>query len=241
MGPRGRGGAEKGKRMTRAPLKDQTLGILRDRGVSVRTVLDVGIHTATPELIRAFPKARHVLFEPVAEFEERIRKSYQGIDHVLHMVAVGETSGSVTLRTVSVLAGQEISHSAMVADRAPEAQGERTVPMVSIDDAVAAHGYEGPFLLKIDIDGQELKVIRGAARTLPQCAIVIVECARGELAQRISAVQTAGFTLFDLTEPCYYDKAFWQCDAVFLRSDLHRVHFRQLEGKVEPGMYEMFR
>jgi len=227
--------------MARAPLKDQTLAILRDRGLQVRTVLDVGVQVGTPELVRAFPAARHVLFEPVAEFEGRIRSFYRTLDHVLHMVAVGETSGSVTLRTSSFFDGEAISHSAMAAGPSPAGPGVRSVPMLSVDDAVAANGYEGPFLLKVDIDGQELKVLRGAARTLPQCSIVMVECVRGELGQRIMAVEAAGFTLFDLTEPCYYDKSFWQCDAILVRTDLHRTHFAPLAGRVEPGMWEAFR
>lgn len=225
----------------RSPLKDQTLDILRERGVPVNVVLDVGVLHGTPELVRAYPGVRHILFEPVTEFVEKIRIAYRNVDHVLHQVAVGEASGSVTLRTVSHLDGMVISHSAMAAGQPPDAPGHRTVPMLSIDDAVAVNGYEGPFLLKIDIDGQELKVLRGAAKTLPQCSIVIVECARGELPQRILAVQAAGFTLFDLCEPCYYDKTFWQCDAVFIRNDLHQRLFTQLTGKVQPGMYETFR
>ncbi len=226
--------------MARAPIKDQTLEILRDRGVPVRTVLDVGVQVCTPQLVRAFPRARHILFEPVAEFEAKIRSYYRAVDHVLHMVAVGETSGSVTLRTSAAFDGETVSHSAMAAGAAPTGPGMRTVPMVSVDDVVAAHGYEGPFLLKIDIDGQELTVLRGAQKTLPQCSIVVVECVRTQLAQRIMAVEAAGFTLFDLTEPCYYDKSFWQCDAVLVRTDLHKVHFRPLTGRVEPGMYETF-
>ncbi len=99
----------------------------------------------------------------------------------------------------------------------------------------------GPFLLKIDIDGHELRVLKGAVETLKKCSIVIIECHSSQLVQRISAVQAAGFTLFDLAEPCYYDKLFWQCDAIFIRSDLAASNFRQLVGKVEPGMYESFR
>jgi hypothetical protein len=63
-------------------------------------------------------------------------------------------------------------------------------------------------------------VIRGATETLKKCSIVIVECQSTQLVQRISAVQAAGFTLVDLAEPCYYDKVFWQYDAVFIRKDI---------------------
>ena len=226
---------------TRGPFKHQTLDILRERGVPVTTVLDVGVCHGTPELVRAFPKARHILFEPVAEFADRIRTAYRNIDHVLHEVAIGEVSGSVTLQTMAYLDGMTISHSKMVAGQSADAPNHRTVPMLSIDDAVVRHGYYGPFLLKIDIDGQELKVLRGATETLSQCSVVIVECVRNELAQRIMAVQAAGFTLFDLCEPCYYDKSFWQCDVVFVRTELHQSLFQQLKGKVLTEKYEIFR
>jgi len=50
----------------RSPDKYQTLCILRDRGVPVSTVIDVGICHGTPKLMQVWPDKRHVLFEPVA-------------------------------------------------------------------------------------------------------------------------------------------------------------------------------
>jgi hypothetical protein len=69
---------------------------------------------------------------------------------------------------------------------------------------------------------------------------VIVEAQVLELAQRISAIADQGFVLFDLVEPCYYDHALWQCDAVFLREDVHRRHFADLSAGFDRAKYSMF-
>jgi FkbM family methyltransferase len=227
--------------MPRSPRKDETLKIIKDRGIPVGTILDVGVLHGTGELMGAWPAVKHVLFEPVAEFAEKIRSNYARIPHELHTVAVGDSDGEVTLKTQALIQGMEISHSKMVDGQAGSEPGTRRVPKVRLDTFLKGRSLPEPFLLKVDVDGAELQVLRGAAETLKRCSVVIVECVGPELVQRIQAVQAAGFQLFDLSEPAYYDKVFWQCDAVLIRKDLHQKHFKQLTGKVEPGMYEVFR
>jgi len=112
--------------------------------------------------------------------------------------------------------------------------------MTTLDDFLRNRELPEPYLLKIDIDGHELAAIEGATETLKKCAVVIVEAQVGELPQRISVVASQGFVLFDLVEPCYYDHALWQCDAVFLREDVHRRHFADLGVDFDSAKYSMF-
>ena len=98
---------------TRAPLKKQTLDLLVSRGVPVGTILDVGVLNGTPELKQAFPRVRHILFEPVAEFTADIERAYRDIDHEIHTVAVSDAVGTVTLQMRTVFDGMKISHSGM--------------------------------------------------------------------------------------------------------------------------------
>jgi FkbM family methyltransferase len=218
----------------RRPNKSQALALLRDRGVPITTVLDVGVQRATPELLAAFPDHMHLLFEPVAEYAADIERAYAATPHRLIGAAVADRDGSIGLKTRSIVTGEAITHSTI------STEGDRQVPIVSLDGFLAANPHPGPYLLKIDIDGEELKVLAGARATLAQCSVVIIEVYLREFLPRIAAVQAAGFELFDLSEPSYYDDAFWQCDAIFVRKDIHRALFRDIDQAFDPERYVSF-
>ncbi len=223
----------------RGPIKTQALRLLRERGVPVAAVLDVGVLTQTPELRTAYPDVPHILFEPVAEFAETIHANYAGMDYRLVSAAVSDAEGETTLQTRTILASMTISHSSIV-EGAADTPDKRTVPMITLDGYLAREPAPGPYLLKIDVDGFELAVLRGAEQTLRQSSIVIIEAPLHELAERIAAVQRHGFRLFDLVEPCYYDGAFWQCDAVLVREDLMAGRFADLLKDFQAPLYTMY-
>jgi FkbM family methyltransferase len=225
----------------RGPLKDQALRVLINRGIRIGTVLDVGVLNGTPELKAHFPGAMHLLFEPVTEFIPAIQRNYKGIRHEIVNVAVSDATGETVLALEKVVdvPGQEFSHSHIVS-KASEGSSHRTVPMTTLDHFLEGRDLPEPYLLKIDIDGHELAAIAGATQTLKKCAAVMVEAQVAELSQRISAVADQGFVLFDLAEPCYYDNALWQCDAILLREDLHRRFFAQIEPDFDASKYSIF-
>lgn len=226
----------------RGPFKRQALRVLANRGITIGTVIDVGVLTGTPELIDQYPDALHLLFEPVAEFNSAIAKTYRSVRHEIVNSAVSDRSGETLLEQIDVVdvAGFDHSHSNVTS--APVAgRPSRTVPMTTLDDFLKGRELPGPWLLKIDIDGHELAAIAGATETLKKCAVVIVEVTIAELPQRIAAVAAQGFALFDLVEPCYYDNALWQCDAVFLRSDLHAERYAELGVDFDAAKYSMFK
>jgi FkbM family methyltransferase len=228
--------------MARGPLKHHALQVIIKRGIEIATVLDVGVFRGTPELKAFFPDKLHVLFEPVVEFNPGIERAYREVPHEIVNVAVSDKSGEtlLALERVVEVPGLEFSHSHVTAQVA-EGKVNRTVPMTSLDDFLRDRDLPQPFLLKIDIDGHELAALAGATETLRKCAVVIVEVQVLELAKRIEAVTAHGFVLFDLVEPCYYDYALWQCDAVFLREDVHRRHFADLAVNFERARYTVFR
>ena len=232
------------RRPVRGPIKRQALNIIVRRGIRIGTVLDVGVLDGTPELKAHFPSAFHLLFEPVAELNAVIARNYRGIRHEIANVAVSDKSGETRLwlERLFDVQGVEFSHShiAAAAQPAPDGYVQRTVPMTTLDDFLRDRDLPEPYLLKIDIDGHELAAIAGATETLRKCAVVMVEAQVAELPQRISAVASQGFVLFDLVEPCYYDHALWQCDALFLREDVHRAHFADFAAGFDKSKYSMF-
>ncbi|MGA0608308.1 FkbM family methyltransferase [Phenylobacterium sp. VNQ135] len=225
--------------MNRSPSKIEALQTLLQRGVSIGTILDVGVLTGTPELMEVFPTVKHVLFEPVVEFAAQIHESYAAIPHELVSAAVSDRSGETTLAVSTVIEGWDISHSSMVDE--PPAAGERVVPMLTVDDWVRQNNPQGPYFLKIDIDGHELRVLNGAQQTLQDTAIVMIEAPANLITERIKPLQDAGFELFDLVEPAYYDGMLWQCDAIFISKAVKTQHFKNLKDGFEAELWHVWR
>ena len=225
----------------RGPIKNQAFQVLRNRGIRIGTVLDVGVLTGTGELARHFPQALHLLFEPIVEFNPQIARNYSRIRHEIVNVAISDSTGEALLETYNMidLPGYDFSHS-NVTTEPTEGRAHRTVPKTTLDDFLKSRELPEPWLLKIDIDGHELAAIAGAAETLKKCAVVMVEVTLPELPQRIAAIAEHGFTLFDLAEPCYYDNALFNCDAILLRSDLHQRHFAQFDDNFDFAKYTKF-
>lgn len=226
----------------RAPDKKLALTILANRGVPVQTVIDIGIATGTIELMEAYPDRKHVLFEPVLEFKSHIEHNYAHMDFILHSTAVGAENGETELYIYDNTGGGGISHSGLMAPDENMPSHTRVVKKVTLDEAMGWESHPEPFLLKIDVDGDEMQILSGAAEVLKKCSVVIIETPGHHIAERINALHNAGFHIFDLCEPCYYDGAFWQCDVIFVRKDIFNEHFKQLRNEnFDPDLYQIFR
>lgn len=225
----------------RGPYKKQSLEILKARGVPIGTIIDVGVQHGTQELIKAFPDRKHLLFEPVSEFLPHISNAYAHVPHEIFTMAVSDENGSVALKTSKKISGMDISHSTMVFGAQQQDSEVRNVPVTTLDHVLLGKTLDKPYLLKIDIDGHEMKALRGAHQTLSICSVVIVECVHKTLPERIHYVLEEGFRLFDLAEPCYYDDVFWQCDAIFIKTEIFNQLFTDLGGgAIKQGMYKSF-
>jgi len=205
----------------RHPMKAHSFKILKEMGVPVGTVIDVGILTSTYELIQAYGDTPQLLIEPIVEFEERIRAIYDKakVNYELIKVAASDRIGEASMRTNSVREGVDITHARMT--DATDAPGEyRTVPMRTLDSLVAERTLAKPYLLKIDVDGAELEILKGAESILPDCSVICIETGITNIFERCEAIRRHGFQLFDLVDICYYNDRLVQMDAIFLN---HRI------------------
>lgn len=214
--------------------------VLRSRNIPIETIIDVGVQACTPELISMFPDKPHLLFEPVQEFVSHIHANYKRVNYKLVEAAVSDKEGEVTLQTAAIGGWATITHSNIVYGPVNSID-KRTVPMVTLDGYLSRHPQKPPHLVKLDVDGFELQVMQGGVETLKNTSVVIVETTKHDLTERIGFLEARGFEIFDLVEPCYYDQAFWQCDAVLLKRSLHEQYFSKLHDNFSPAKYEMFR
>jgi FkbM family methyltransferase len=196
-------------------------------------VIDVGVAFDTRELYEEFPEAAFLLVEPLAEFEPFLKKICSQYKAQYVLAAAGESSGTVSL---NVHPDQLDCSSLFREAEGAQVDGEpRNVPMVTIDDLCKDRGLNGPYLLKVDVQGAELRVLAGAVQTLQHCEAVILEVTLfgtmidgPQLADVVAYMQGRGFVVYDLWGMLYrpLDGALAQVDMAFVRKDskLREVH-----------------
>ncbi len=213
--------------MKRFPSKTNVLQFLKSSGVTFGSIIDVGTHAETRELRIAFPELRHVLFEPAPEFFEKIEANYAGMNWVLAPVAVSDTDGTGILQKISVDGG-EVTHSKLLAYASQvvgtEAQrlGIVSIPTTRLDTYFKENREPAPFLLKIDVDGFEMPILRGAEGIWDQIDCVIVEATHTTILDRMTYICQKNFHLMDIIDQCYYGGMFSQVDLVFVSERLRQ-------------------
>ena len=172
----------------RGPFKRQSLKVLVERQIPISTIIDIGVLSGTPELKEAFPKTRHILFEPVSEFHKKIRENYTGLDYRLIEAAVTDEDRDVTLDVTlhvrKAVSQTGITHSSVV-DDASENSEPRIVTGTRLDTFTKANALVKPYLVKIDVDGNEMKILSRATETLKDASVVMIETPKGEFSEHI--------------------------------------------------------
>jgi FkbM family methyltransferase len=102
----------------------------------------------------------------------------------------------------------------------------QTVTVDTLDRVMARHTDFHPNLLKLDVQGQELAALGGAADSLSQFEVVVLEVsfirigAVPLIAEVVEYMSKRNFRLYDML-PMYYrplDGALWQADAIFVNT-----------------------
>lgn len=205
---------------------------LRSLGVPIDSIVDVGVQESTNELIQAIPDKHHHLFEPVELWHSRIAKNYAGLAHTLYPVALSDTNGSAWLVQTSLNSDSIATHASI--EKEPKVpDGRHIVDCKEIEvrrlDCYSSH-FTKDFLLKIDVDGKELDIIRGSSGCIRNASVVIVEADWSSLTMRGRAIEESGFQLIDIVDRVMYGESLWQCDLVYLRNDL-------MNNRLRPPMF----
>jgi FkbM family methyltransferase len=206
-------------RAERAFEMDGLLGRAATRTPAPATIIDIGASDGIWSLgaRRHFPRAKFLLFEPLAERQASLArlKAIHGFEIV--PAAAGATPGHISFRIDSALDGSGVA--------APDETCTRTVPVETIDSAVASRGLAGPYGLKLDTHGHEIPVLEGALQTLQQTQLLIIEAYNFHLTpgclrfhELCAWLEARGFRCCDLADPMRrpHDGALWQMDLAFV-------------------------
>jgi len=186
------------------------------------TLIDVGASDGiwSRRARRHFPRAKFLLFEPLAERQAALDelKATHGFDFV--PAVAGARAGSISFAVDPALDGSSVT--------APGTPGSRTVPVETIDAAVAVRHLPGPYGLKLDTHGYELPVLEGATEVLRHTALLIIEAYNFQLTpgclrfhELCAWLEARGFRCCDLADPMRRpgDGVLWQMDLAFAPAD----------------------
>lgn len=194
------------------------LAKLRARGWSPRQVFDVGAWqgTWTAECMRIFPGARYLLIDPLPANRQPLADFCATHPNATAWNgAVGATAGTLSLY-------EHADQSSAFRASVPEWRGHPIeVEMRTLDSFVAGGEAEAPQLIKADVQGYELEVLRGASGVLAAADAVLLEVSFRELYEgqplAHDVIGYLGERNFAVADICSYSQA---ADGTLLQSDL---------------------
>lgn len=201
---------------------------LGSRGFYPERVVDIGANRArwSDAVKRVFPAAEFTLVEPQVEMEADLKRFCEKHPGSRYIIAgAGAENGELPL----ALVGGTSTTFAMDAEKAQRLGIERrNVPVRTLDSLCEELVGGVPDMVKIDAEGFEFEIMKGATKMLGEIELFLLELPffktyPGGLnfSESIAAMADYGYEVYDFTwfhrRP--HDNATGQCEAVFARRE----------------------
>lgn len=205
------------------PSVHASLKVLTGRGFRPANVVDVGAFRGDWARFAKdlFPDARVLMIEPQEEWRQQLEdvcRYRPGISLVPALV--GATDGTeVTFSEMS-------TGSSVFEEQSPFPRRHTVKTLLTLRTILQRAGWDRVDLLKIDVQGYEVEVLRGAAEYLDHCECVLVECSLIPtnagcplVSDVIAFMASHDFRLLDICSLVRRrDLALWQTDLLFVKN-----------------------
>lgn len=207
------------------PTMGGSLANLRKGGLSPQVVIDVGAYVGEWTRLAAaiFPSARFHMIEAQPEKRailEPLVKQLYGRGSLTTALLGPECRERVTFHCLE--SGSSVLEECTTFERT-----QKVLSMRTLDSVVEEQNLQGPFLLKLDVQGYELEVLKGASRTLASTEAVLLETTLIEYNQGaplfnevVAFMAENGFVPYDFCGQFrrQSDGALFQTDVIFART-----------------------
>jgi FkbM family methyltransferase len=152
----------------------QTIAIMEQALAADASCVDVGCNVGAilDAMLRVAPRGRHYAFEPLPDLFRELRGRFGNRPNVaLYNLALSDHSGRSTFQHVVT----NHAYSGLRRrryDRPNEEVVEITVDVQPLDQVLPVAQHVD--LIKIDVEGAELEVLRGAAATISRCRPLVI-------------------------------------------------------------------
>jgi FkbM family methyltransferase len=198
---------------------------LRTNDFNPEHIFDVGAYSGEfAKLCRnVWPSAKLTCFEvlPHRVLELRSWCARDGKAVVIESLLGAEIKRAVPFHEMETA-------SSVLEEHIPQVEPLRSYPMQTIDLVVKSQGLTAPNFLKLDVQGYELEVLKGAQNTLSKMSVVLAEVNlidihKGAplLDDLVLFMRDRGFVAYDICGLARrpLDKALWQADFIFVQRE----------------------
>lgn len=178
-----------------------------------KTVIDVGVGFGTTDLYAAYPDALFLLIEPLRDYEPYLQRIAGHYNCKIIYSAVGRSLGKQEIMVDPMVLQKSSFHQRSALTATDSILERRIINVTTLDDIYRdIPDMPEPILLKLDTEGHELDVIRGAKKLLERVDTVIAEvsvAARFSGGYRfeglVSEMAACGFSVFDFLSVAYME------------------------------------
>lgn len=212
-----------------APDLRWSLMQLRRYGFSPKNIMDVGAFRGdwTKICLEVFPEAYITCIEPQDAYREILDKFAEKHSNIRIIQALLGNKVHPAVKFSEVGSG-----SSVLVDSDPSTLR----PMTTIDTLVIDGICETPQLLKLDVQGYEIEILKDFSQYFDQCEVIQCELSLLPIVSSAPLIHEVlaylykrGFVMFDVTEliRAPSDGCVWQIDALFCRIDSHLRYKRE--------------
>jgi FkbM family methyltransferase len=207
---------------------------IKKRGFFPKNILDIGAHKADWSITASeiFPDTAYYMIEPQIELKPYLDSFFKNHKGAWFLGGAGAENGELILSVWDDFAGSSF----LLPEGQYAGKKQRKVPIYSVDSLVSDHKIPIPDLCKIDVQGFEIEVLKGAQSLLGKTDIFILEASMFKfspnqplLHEIIDFMCKNGYVIYDFAgfanRPL--DKALGQLDICFV---LENSPLRQNQG-----------
>lgn len=201
-------------------------GNIKAMGFSPKHIIDIGANhgTWTRETLKYFPDAYFTMLEP----QHWLQPSFQDLldankKIAYHAVGAGPQPGSFKF----TIADRDDSCSFRYSEAEALEKGFKQVdvPIVTLDDLVKTSDFPFPDIVKIDAEGLDIDVLKGASSLFGKTEIFMVEAGivnkefDNSVLKMAAFMDGKGYRLFEITDlnRVHYPPVLWLVELVFVK------------------------
>jgi len=161
-----------------AQLDQEVFALLKEFGYQPKVIFDIGASNGmwSSQINQVYPDAQYHLFEPLTEYFNDYKVLMDETLHKhpnfsFHQCALGEKSGEIQMNAFSNQVG---STALVIANNNPDVV-QVPAEMWSLNDAMTELSLPNPQIIKMDTQGCELSILKGATKILDKVEVLLLE------------------------------------------------------------------